>query len=125
MNKLGLKEPGWENQRTFSKKAREPQKLLRFKKSRLSTFPNHGQLNNAWVQNSLKIFDDSEKAISTIKASKIEQSFQIFSEFKLNEGIALSFKLALLFWKRKRFFMSQSGLVINGQAQASLLFALY
>ena len=66
-----------------------------------------------------------KKAISTIKASKIEQSFQIFSEFKLNEGIALSFKLALLFWKRKRFFMSQSALVINGQAQASLLFALY
>ena len=30
MNKLGLKEPGFENRRTFSKKAREPQKLLRF-----------------------------------------------------------------------------------------------
>ena len=28
MNKLGLKEPGLENRRTFSKKAREPQKLL-------------------------------------------------------------------------------------------------
>ena len=30
MNKLGLKEPGFENRRTFSKKAREPQKLSRF-----------------------------------------------------------------------------------------------
>ena len=32
MNKLGLKEPGFENRRTFSKKAREPQKLLRVQK---------------------------------------------------------------------------------------------
>ena len=32
MNKLGLKEPGFENQRTFSKKARELQKLSRFQK---------------------------------------------------------------------------------------------
>ena len=32
MNKLGLKEPGFENQRTSSKKAREPQKLLRYQK---------------------------------------------------------------------------------------------
>ena len=32
MNKLGLKEPGFENRRTFSKKAREPQKLSRFQK---------------------------------------------------------------------------------------------
>ena len=30
MNKLGLKEPGFENRITFSKKAGEPQKLLRF-----------------------------------------------------------------------------------------------
>ena len=28
----GLKEPGFENRRTFSKKARQPQKLLRFQK---------------------------------------------------------------------------------------------
>ena len=53
MNKLGLKEPGFENRRTFSKKARE-------KKLRLSTFPNHGQLNKR--QNSSKIFDASEKS---------------------------------------------------------------
>ena len=32
MNKLGLKGPGFENRRTFSKKAREPQKLLRVQK---------------------------------------------------------------------------------------------
>ena len=32
MNKLGLKEPGFENRRAFSKKAGEPQKLLRFQK---------------------------------------------------------------------------------------------
>ena len=30
MSQSGLKEPGLENRRTFSKKAREPQKLLRF-----------------------------------------------------------------------------------------------
>ena len=36
-------------------------------------------------------------AIFTINVSKIEQSFQISTEFKLNEGIALSLKLALLF----------------------------
>ena len=29
MNKLGLKEPGFEKRGTFSKSAREPQKLLR------------------------------------------------------------------------------------------------
>ena len=32
MNKLGLKEPALGNRRTFSKKAREPHKLLRFQK---------------------------------------------------------------------------------------------
>ena len=32
MIKLGLKEPGFENRRTFSKKTREPQKLSRFQK---------------------------------------------------------------------------------------------
>ena len=32
MNKLGLKEPGFENRKTVSKKAREPQKLSRFQK---------------------------------------------------------------------------------------------
>ena len=32
MNKLGLKEPGFENRGTFSKKAREPRKLLCFQK---------------------------------------------------------------------------------------------
>ena len=36
MNKLGLKEPGFENRRTVSKKAREPQKLLRFQKFALA-----------------------------------------------------------------------------------------
>ena len=44
MNKLGLKEPGFENRRTFSKKAREPQKLLRLN-LRLSTFLNHGLIS--------------------------------------------------------------------------------
>ena len=38
MNKLGLKEPGFENRKTVSKKSREPQKLLRLN-LRLSTFP--------------------------------------------------------------------------------------
>ena len=44
MNKLGLKEPGFENRKTVSKKAREPQKLLRLN-LRLSTFPNHGLIS--------------------------------------------------------------------------------
>ena len=38
-----------------------------------------------------------KKAIFTIHVSKIEQSFQVSWEFKLNEGITLSLKLALLF----------------------------
>ena len=44
MNQSGLKEPGFENRRMFSKKAREPQKLLRLN-LRLSTFPNHGLIS--------------------------------------------------------------------------------
>ena len=32
VNQSGLKDPGFENRRTFPKKAREPQKLLRFQK---------------------------------------------------------------------------------------------
>ena len=43
MNQSGLKEPGFQNQRTFSKKAREP--YYAFKTLRLSAFPNRGQLN--------------------------------------------------------------------------------
>ena len=45
MNKLGLKEPGFENRRTVSKKARESQNYHAFKNLRLPTFPNHGQVN--------------------------------------------------------------------------------
>ena len=45
MNKLGLKEPGFENRRTFSKKAREPQKLLPFQKFwPIIDFSNQGEL---------------------------------------------------------------------------------
>ena len=51
MNKLGLKESGFENRRTFSKKAREPQKLLRLQKFALVNIsPNHGQLNKCSKQ---------------------------------------------------------------------------
>ena len=46
-----------------------------------------------------------KKNISTINVSKIERFFQISSEFKLNEGIALSFKFALLFWTDHTFYM--------------------
>ena len=48
-----------------------------------------------------------------INVSKIEQSFQISSEFKLNEGMTLSLKLALVILTHIRFF--QSGLTISGQ----------
>ena len=43
MSQSGFKEPGFENRRMFSKKAREP--YYAFKNSRLLAFPNHAQLN--------------------------------------------------------------------------------
>ena len=79
-----------------------------------------------------------KKATSTINVLKVEQSFQVSCEFKLNEGMMLSFKFALLFWLRKRFLMSQSGLSKSARfiagfhepikvkvAQATWLFLLY
>ena len=48
MNQSGLKEPGFENRITFSKKARES--YYAFKNLRLSAFPNHGQLNKRLKQ---------------------------------------------------------------------------
>ena len=94
MNKLGLKEPGFENRRTVSKKAREPQKLLRLN-LRLSTFPQ----SRTYKQASKPV----QKSSTLVKKShvdnrfEIEQSFQVSCEFKLNEGIALSSKFTLLF----------------------------
>ena len=65
-----------------------------------------------------------EKAgLKGMKVSKME--IQISSEFKLNEGIMLSLKFALLFWTRNKLFMNQSGLTISRQAQATLLFLLF
>ena len=77
------------------------------------------------IQNSLEIIDTSDKAISTINVSKIEQSFQISSEFKLNEGMTLSLKFALLFWTDNGSYMSKSGLKEPGQARAGLLFVFF
>ena len=80
----------------FQRKLENLRNYYAFKNLRLSTFQNHGQLNKRSKQ--LKIFDVSEKiTIFTINVSKIEQNFQISSVFKLNEGITLSLKFALLF----------------------------
>ena len=43
MNQSGLKEPGFQNRRMFSKKGREP--YYAFKNLRLPTFPNHGLIS--------------------------------------------------------------------------------
>ena len=71
----------------FSKKAREPRKLLRFQKfSHVNVSAQSRTVKQAfktvWKSSTLV-----KKAISMINVSKIEQSFQISSEFKLNEGI--------------------------------------
>ena len=53
-----------------------------------------------------------EKAgLKGMKVSKME--IQISSEFKLNEGMMLSLKFALLFWTDNRVF--QPGLKERGQ----------
>ena len=73
----------------FSKKAREPQKLLRFQKISLVNVSQSRTVKQAFK----KVWKSStlvKKAISMINVSKIEQSFQISSEFKLNEGITRS-----------------------------------
>ena len=49
-------------------------------------------LEAAWTSTMLV-----KKAIFTINISKIEQSFQVSCEFKLNEGMMLSFSCVLLF----------------------------
>ena len=97
MNELGLKEPGFENRRTVSKKAREPQKLLRFQKFALANLCQSRTGKQAFktVRKSSTLV--KKKAIFTINVSKIEQSFQVSCEFKLNEEMTLSLKLALLF----------------------------
>ena len=119
MNKLGLKEPGFENRRTFSRKAREPQKLSRFQKFALvnvsQSRTDKQASKRAW---------NSQTSVATamlIIVSKIEKSFQVSSEFKLNEGMTLSSNFRLLFRIRNRFFMSQSLLIISRQAQTTLL----
>ena len=95
MNKLGLKEPGFENRRTVSKKAREPHKLSRFQKFALVNVSQSRTVKQA--------FKTVRKSSTLVKKShvdnrfEIEQSFQVSCEFKLNEGIALSSKFTLLF----------------------------
>ena len=91
MNQSGLKESDFENRRMFSKKAREPQKHYAKQCVFVFKLPNRCEKNRyASVQSSLKIIDASEKAIFTIIVSKVGQSFQISSEFKLNKGMTLS-----------------------------------
>ena len=45
MSKLGLKEPGFENGRTFQRQLENIRNYYAFKNLRLSMFLNHGQLN--------------------------------------------------------------------------------
>ena len=95
MNKLGLKEPGFENRRTVSKKAREPQKLSRFQKFALVNVSQSRTVKQA--------FKTVRKPSTLVKKSHVdnrfefEQSVQVSCEFKQNEGMTLSLKLALLF----------------------------
>ena len=93
MNKLGLKEPGFENRRTFSKKAREPYHA--FKKFALVNVSQSRTVKQAFktVRKSSTLV---KKAMLVI-VSKIEKSFQVSSEFKLNEGMTLSSNFTLLF----------------------------
>ena len=89
MNRSGLKEPGFENRRTFSKKAREP--YLAFKKLRLSAFTNHGQLKKC--SSSLKIKNASEKAIFMMNVSnKLKVSEINYRSKAITRTIALSLK---------------------------------
>ena len=117
MNKLGLKEPGFENRRTFSKKAREPQKLSLFQKFALVNVSKSWTVKQAFK--TVRKPSTLVKKATLIIASKIEKSFQV--SIKLNEGMTLSSKFTLLF----RIRNSQSGFTSNGQAQANLLFPLY
>ena len=81
MNKLGLKEPGFENRRTFSKKAREPQKLLRFKKFALVNVSQSRTVKQAFktIRKSSTLV---KKAISASNVSKIEQIISWQSDCK-------------------------------------------
>ena len=119
MNKLRLKEPGFENRRTFSKKAREPQKLSLFQKFALVNVSKSWTVKQAFK--TVRKPSTLVKKATLIIASKIEKSFQVSSKFKLNEGMTLSSKFTLLF----RIRNSQSGFTSNGQAQANLVFSSY
>ena len=77
MNKLGLKEPGFENQRTFSKKAREPQKLSRFQKCSIVNVSQSRTVKQAFktVRKSSMLV---KKNIVSIRVSKSKE----FSSFQ-------------------------------------------
>ena len=89
-----LKEPGFENRRTLSKKAREPQKSLRFQTIALVDISQSQTVKQAFKAVS-KSSTLVKKTIFRINVWKLEQSFQISSEFKLNEAMTLSLKFTL------------------------------
>ena len=93
MNKSGLKEPSFENSRTFSKKARELVKLLRFQKFAVVNVSQSRTVKQALKAPSRSTTLVKKKAIFTINVSKIEKSFQVSCDFKLNEGMTLSLKV--------------------------------
>ena len=73
MNKLGLKEPGFENRRTVSKKAREPQKLLRFQKFALANVSQSRTVKQAFTETVRKSSTLVKKAMLIIvsKSNKV------------------------------------------------------
>ena len=79
MNKLGLKEPGSENRRTFSKKAGEPQKLSRFQKFALVNVSQSRTVKQAF-KTVPKAFDASEK-------SHVDNRFENQKKFSSFQGV--------------------------------------
>ena len=81
MNKLGLKGPGFENRRTFSKKAREPQKLLRVQKFAFVNISESRTVKQAfktvWKSSTLV------KAIFTIKSFENRTKFSNFQRVQV------------------------------------------
>ena len=127
MNKLGLKEPGFENRRTFSKKAREPQKLSRFQKFALVSQRSQSRTD----KQAFKRAWNSRTSVTKAMPINREQNFPnneleriIYQQTHCKKDNAFEI-FPFLFWTRKRFLMSQSRLTISGQAQATLLFSLY
>ena len=84
MNKLGLKEPGFENWTTFSKKATEPQKLLHvcFQKFALVNISQSRTVKQV-LQSSLKINNVGEKSHLYDKCFENRTNFSSFQRVQV------------------------------------------